>query len=200
MSSPTELLAAASAVGVSYLCGSVPTGVLLARSKGIDLTRSGSGNIGATNAYRVAGRTVGLLTLAGDVVKGVVPVWAVRALGFSEGVVCAAGFAAFIGHLFPLFLRFHGGKGVATALGVFLGLAPASILPTLTVFGVTLWRWRIVSLASCAAALSLPLVLGALGAPASRIVLGAAIALLVMWRHRENFLRLGKGKEPRLSL
>lgn len=199
MSSPTEFFAVASAVGLSYLCGSVPTGVLLSRSKGVDLRRSGSGNIGATNAYRVAGRTVGLLTLAGDVLKGLLPVWAARELEFSEGVVCATGFAAFAGHLFPLFLRFRGGKGVATALGVFLGLAPASILPALTVFGVTLWRWRIVSLASCAAALSLPLVLWPLGAQFPQLVVGLAVALLVTWRHRENFLRLKRGEEPRFG-
>lgn len=199
MSSPTEFLVVASTVGLSYLCGSVPTGVLLTRSKGIDLRRSGSGNVGATNAYRVAGRAVGLLTLAGDVVKGLVPVWASRAFGLSEGAVCAAAFAAFIGHLFPLFLRFRGGKGVATALGVFLGLAPAAILPALTVFGVTLWRWRIVSLASCAAALSLPLVLWPLGAQFPQLLVGLAVALLVTWRHRENFSRLTRGEEPRFG-
>ncbi len=196
---PADLSATALLAVAAYLCGSIPTGVILTRPRGIDLRSSGSGNIGATNAYRVAGKAVGSLTLAGDVAKGLLPVLAARALKLEQSSLCLVGFAAFVGHLYPVFLRFRGGKGVATALGIFLGLTPVNIVPALTVFAVTLWRWRFVALASCAAALSVPVTLWLLGSSPAAVTLGIAVALLIVWRHRENFRRLSRGEEPKVG-
>ena len=106
----------------AYLLGSVPVGVLLARMKGADPRKVGSGNIGATNVMRAAGKVTGALTLVGDILKGLLPVVLAFVVGEPAIVVAAVGLAAFLGHLFPLFLKFKGGKGVATALGVYLGL------------------------------------------------------------------------------
>ena len=113
---------------VSYLLGSVPTGLLLGKALGVDIRTSGSGNIGATNVYRTLGRTVGIMTLLGDCLKGLIPVLAASWLGFPDIWIAAAGAAAFFGHVFSVFLGFKGGKGVATALGVFIGSSPLSVL------------------------------------------------------------------------
>src|SRR5581483_4884218 len=119
---------------VAYLCGSIPTGVLLTRRLGIDIRSTGSGNVGATNVARSAGKKVGLLTLLGDAFKGLIPVVVVRMLGLGEVTLASAAVAALLGHIFSPFLQFSGGKGVATGFGVFLGMAPLAVFIALVTF------------------------------------------------------------------
>jgi len=185
---------------VAYLTGSIPTGVLLAQRAGIDPRRVGSGNIGATNVARSAGLAIGLATLAGDAMKGALPVMAARWLGFPEPVVAGAGVAAVIGHIAPIGLRFRGGKGVATALGTLVVLAPGAAFACVVVFAAIVWHQRLVSLASIVAAMTAPVVLFVGGAPRVTTAAMACIAVLVVVRHRENLRRLLTGTEPRLTL
>src|SRR5512142_1162952 len=126
----------------AYLLGSIPTGLLLGKALGVDIRAAGSGNIGATNVYRTLGRKVGVLTLVGDCLKGVIPVVVAKALGLPVLWVGIVGLAAFLGHVYTVFLGFKGGKGVATALGVFLAAAPLAVLAALGVFILVVYRWR----------------------------------------------------------
>jgi glycerol-3-phosphate acyltransferase PlsY len=166
----------------------------------VDVRKVGSGNIGATNVARGAGKKAGLLTLLGDALKGLVPVLLVRFLDLGETLLACTAVAAFLGHLFPVFLGFSGGKGVATGLGVFLGLAPSAILLALGLFLATFALTRIVSLASLVAAAATPLLLFFLAYPSERVTAGVVVALLIVVRHRENIARLRKGQEPKFSL
>lgn len=182
----------------AYLLGSIPTGLLLARAcGGIDIRATGSGNIGATNVYRTMGKKIGLMTLLGDCLKGLLPVLLVRALGMDDAWIAAVGVAAFLGHVYTVFLGFKGGKGVATALGVFLGASPLSVLLALVIFGVVLWKWRYVSLASITAAASMPVIVALVGSTRLTIAMTSFIALLVIYKHRENLQRLRAGSESR---
>jgi acyl phosphate:glycerol-3-phosphate acyltransferase len=188
------------AVGSAYLCGSIPTGVLIARRLGVEVRKVGSGNIGATNVARSAGKKAGLLTLCGDAAKGVIPVLLVRFLDLGEITLAATAVAALLGHLFSPFLGFSGGKGVATGLGVFLGLAPYAILFAFFFFLVTFALFRIVSLSSLVATAATPLLLLLLGYPRAYVGAGLVIALLIILRHQDNIIRLWKGQEPKFSL
>jgi len=187
------------AVVSAYLCGSIPTGVLIARRLGVEVRQVGSGNIGATNVARSAGKKAGLLTLLGDAAKGLLPVLIVRLLDLRDTTLACTAVAAVLGHLFPIFLGFSGGKGVATGLGVFLGLAPYAILLALLLFLATFVFFRIVSLASLVAAAATPLLLLWLAYPSARVVAGLVIALLIIARHHENITRLWKGQEPKFT-
>ncbi|MGH7856312.1 MAG: glycerol-3-phosphate 1-O-acyltransferase PlsY [Candidatus Binatia bacterium] len=182
---------------LGYVAGSVPTGVLLARRAGIDVRMEGSGNVGATNVARTAGRRLGILTLAGDLLKGLVPVAVARGVGASPETVAAVAIAAIVGHVFSLFLRFHGGKGVATGFGVLVGLAPLASLLPLLVFVIVVGLTRIVSLASIFAAGSAPVFLWLMDGPLPVVVAAAIIAFLITWRHQENIARLLAGTESR---
>jgi glycerol-3-phosphate acyltransferase PlsY len=191
----------------AYLIGSIPSGYILARLKRVDVRQVGSGNIGATNVTRAAGRGLGLLTLIIDVAKGALPVLLATSLelvpnadaSFDQRARVGAAIAAFLGHVFPIFLGFRGGKGVATALGAILALAPLVIVLPLVVFtGVFVLR-RVVSLASMSAALAAPLSSAAFGQPASVTWATGLIALVIMIRHRENVGRLRAGTEPRFG-
>lgn len=187
------------AVVLAYLAGSIPTGVLLGRIAGVDVRSAGSRNIGATNVARTAGRGLGILTLVGDLLKGLVPVVIVRVLGETDVVVAATGFAALAGHVFSVFLRMQGGKGVATGAGVLLGLAPAIAPIPLALFIGTFAISRIVSLASIVAAVSAPIALF-LGGRSLPVTLAAlAISVLIVWRHQENLSRLLAGTEPKFT-
>jgi glycerol-3-phosphate acyltransferase PlsY len=189
---PYLLLAAA------YLLGSVPTGLLLARAFGdVDIRTAGSGNIGATNVYRTLGKKLGVMTLVGDCLKGLIPVLAARHLEFSDPWIAAVGLAAFLGHVYTVFLGFKGGKGVATALGVFLGISPVSVLAAIVVFVAVLLTWRFVSLASMAAAAVVPSLVAFFEKRPSFTLLALVVAALVIWRHRENIQRLREGTESR---
>jgi glycerol-3-phosphate acyltransferase PlsY len=184
----------------AYLLGSVPTGLLLARAFGdVDIRTAGSGNIGATNVYRTLGKKLGLLTLVGDCLKGLLPVLAARMLQLDPHWVAAVGLAAFLGHIYTVFLGFKGGKGVATGLGVFLGISPASILVAILVFIIVLFRWRYVSLASIASAAVVPSLVAFFEKTRSHTLMALLVAALIIWRHRENIRRLRDGTESRFK-
>ena len=184
----------------AYLCGAVPTGVLLARRHGVDPRDVGSGNIGATNVARAAGVTAGVLTLAGDAVKGFAPVLIAQRAGYDPPAVALTALAAFLGHLYSCFLNFEGGKGVATGLGVLLGLAPGAMVVVVPVFLATLATSRYVSVASMVAAAATPLVLAALGYDRTIVVVGLMISALIILRHRDNLRRLRFGTEARVGV
>jgi glycerol-3-phosphate acyltransferase PlsY len=191
----------------AYLVGSIPWSWLVVRWKtGRDVREVGSGNVGATNAMRAAGRGAGALALVLDVVKGVAPVLAARSLGAPPLVESGVAAFAVVGHMYPLWLRFRGGKGVATAAGALGALAPLAMSLSLVVFvAVVTWK-RYVSLASIAAACTFPLFVLLLAArddgaraEASFLVGSTLVPLLVVWRHRGNLRRLVAGTERRLG-
>lgn len=183
----------------AYLLGSVPTGLLLARSMGVNIREAGSGNIGATNVYRTIGRKLGMLTLFGDCLKGLIPVLIAKWLGLPEVWIAAVGLAAFLGHVYTVFLGFKGGKGVATALGVFLGTSPLSVLFGVAVFALMLYKWRYVSLASITAAAIIPVLVWIAGGGAALIAMALVIAAVVIVKHHENIARLRAGTESRFK-
>lgn len=179
----------------AYLIGSIPTGLLLGKMYGIDVRNEGSGNIGATNLYRTVGRKVGIITLLGDCLKGLLPVVLVKSSALPPEFAAWVGLAAFCGHVFSVFLKFKGGKGVATALGVFLALSPLAIAIALALFAILMFLWRYVSLGSISAAAIMPVTVYFLGE--SGVVTGvtSAIAAIVIIRHHENIKRLISGSE-----
>jgi glycerol-3-phosphate acyltransferase PlsY len=183
----------------AYLIGSIPSGLLLARTMGIDVRRSGSGNIGATNVTRLAGKRLGILTLLADMIKGIVPMLLARQLlGGQEEMqswVILCGIAAFLGHLFPLYLKFRGGKGVATAMGIFLVMQPLAVLFCLAVFATVVKLFGYVSLGSLTAAALMPVFVWLLGGESSTLMAATVIALLIWLRHRDNIARLLRGQE-----
>lgn len=182
----------------AYLIGSIPTGLLLVKAfSGVDIRETGSGNIGATNVYRTLGRKVGLLTLIGDCLKGVIPVVAAISLGLPDFWIAVVGLAAFLGHVYTVFLRFKGGKGVATALGVFLAASPLSVPVALVVFSLILYKWRYVSLASISAAACMPLLVTLIGKKPETVAMTIVIAVIVIYKHKENIKRLRAGTENR---
>lgn len=183
----------------SYVLGSIPTGVLLGRVRGIDPRHGGSGNIGATNVARTAGRWLGLLTLIGDALKGAIPALIASSLSSDARVAAAAGAVAIAGHLWSCFLEFHGGKGVATALGVFLVLAPQAVAVAFVGFVLAFLITRYVSLASLIAVSLLPLAVFVIdvGAPTRTAALCAALAITA--KHRDNIARLRSGTEPQFG-
>lgn len=183
----------------AYLLGSVPTGLLLARTMGIDIREAGSGNIGATNVYRTIGRKLGIMTLIGDALKGLVPVLVAKVLGLPLAWVAAVGLAAFLGHVYTVFLRFKGGKGVATALGVFLAATPLAVLGGVVVFGTVLYKWRFVSLASITAAALIPVLVWATGGGLELVAMAIAISVVVIAKHHENIARLRAGTENKFK-
>ena len=180
-----------------YLLGSIPTGYLLGMLAGVDVTKAGSGNVGATNVARVLGRWQGGLTLIADAAKGLIPVVVAMQSGASLGTTVLAGTASFVGHLYPIFLKFRGGKGVATALGVFIALAPLAALILLAVFALTALISRRVSLGSMVTAAMAPLILWLFHYPALVIGVAAFIGAAIIFRHRSNIQRLINGSEPR---
>jgi glycerol-3-phosphate acyltransferase PlsY len=184
----------------SYFIGAIPSGVVLARAfSGKDVRQEGSGNIGATNVTRVLGKKLGALTLAGDLLKGFLPVCIGSYLVSSLNVVCLMGLAAFLGHLFPVYLRFKGGKGVATALGVFLYFAPLVILIEVVVFVAVVGIWKYVSLGSLIAAAAMPLLLLLFAFPKPVVLLSIAFALLIFTKHKANIKRLLSGTENKFG-
>ncbi len=183
-----------------YLLGAVPFGLVVSRLAGApDPRTAGSHNIGATNVARLAGKPAGIACLLLDVAKGALPTWLALVTHPAEPWQAAlVGLAAFLGHLYPLYLGFKGGKGVATALGVWLALSPSALVGILLVFGLVAWRTRYVSLASMSACTSAPLWLLLAKAPPAQVALAAVMAALVIYRHRENIARLRAGRESRL--
>jgi acyl phosphate:glycerol-3-phosphate acyltransferase len=191
----------------AYLLGSIPFGLLIAKTLGQrDVRTEGSGNIGATNVARVAGPAAGVLTLILDAAKGAAAVWlAARFSGDSATWMMVAALAALVGHCFPVWLGFKGGKGVATALGIFAVLCPFAAVAALVLFLVVAGYWKYVSLASVSAAAAMPLLIYFLWAPRHApptvIILGTmAASLLVIYKHDANLQRLVEGSEPKFSL
>lgn len=190
---------------LAYLAGSIPFGLLVVRAfTGKDIRHGGSGNIGATNARRAAGNLAGALTLAGDMAKGAVPVAVALTHDglaglFGGGFPALVALAAFLGHLYPVYLKFRGGKGVATAAGGLAPLAPVVVFSALVVFlAVVAWGRR-VSLGSLAAALSLPICAFIAGMPRFTTVVMAVMCLLIWLRHWQNIKRLMDATEPRIG-
>ena len=182
---------------IGYLLGSVPAGFILGSMSGVDVRRSGSGNVGATNVARVVGKRQGILTLIADSAKGFVPVILATQVGAGLAVIVLVGIAAFLGHLYPIFLKFKGGKGVATALGVFLALAPTATLVLIAIFAATVLSSRIVSLSSIAIAVAAPIIFWLFHYPTSVISMALFIGAAIVIRHRANIQRLINGSEPR---
>ncbi len=190
----------------AYLLGSIPWGLLVTRFFGReDIRKAGSGNIGAANVTRVAGPAAGILTLALDTGKGFAAVWlAGRYSNESATWMMIAGLAVLLGHCFPVWLGFEGGKGVATALGVFLALCAPAALSALALFGLVAAYWKYVSLGSVAAAAAMPLLIYFLWAPhhapPTAIIFGTmAAALLIIYKHDANLQRLVEGVEPKFT-
>ena len=190
----------------AYLLGSIPFGLLLSRIfGGGDVRTSGSGNIGATNVARVAGPVAGVLTLLLDAGKGAAAVWlAARFSNESATWMMIAVLAVLLGHCFPIWLRFRGGKGVATAAGAFLVLCPPALLGSLILFLLVAFFWRYISLASISAAASMPLLIYLLWAPHHAppliVTFGALAATgIVVYKHDANIQRLVEGEEPKFS-
>lgn len=183
----------------AYLLGSIPTGLLLGKLYGIDVRSEGSGNIGATNLYRTVGRKVGVITLIGDCLKGFLPVLLACQLGLGEPLQAWIGLAAFCGHVFSIFLLFKGGKGVATALGVYLALAPLAVLGALLVFIVLVAIWRYISLGSIVAAAIMPLIIFFRPHSNELLIATALISVIVIAKHHANIRRLLAGSESKFK-
>jgi len=182
----------------AYLLGSIPTGLVLSRAlAGKDPRQQGSRNIGATNVMRTVGKALGAITLLGDVLKGLIPVVIALWLVEEQTWVAGVGLAAFLGHCFPIYLRFRGGKGVATAVGIFLPTAPLAVVLDIVVFAVGVGISRMVSVGSIAAAAAMPILIWLLGYPLPYIVLGICVAVLIIYRHKENIKRLLGGRESK---
>lgn len=186
----------------SYLIGAIPSSYIAGRlARGIDLREHGSGNLGATNAFRVLGARVAAPVMLFDILKGFFPALAFPLLDSSPRWEWALlyGFASILGHVFPVYMGFRGGKGVATATGVFLAMSPLAVGIAAAVWGVVLRLSRIVSLASLAAAATLVLALALTESRPAVVALGGAIALFVVFSHRSNIGRIRRGAEPRFG-
>lgn len=183
----------------AYLLGSIPFGLVLGKAVGIDVRRAGSGNIGATNVARLAGKKLGALTLLLDAGKALAVVlaasWLLAGRPDQEQWVALCGAAAFLGHLYPVYLGFRGGKGVATALGLFLYLEPLATLGAAVIFIGVVYNWGYVSLGSLTAALLLPGLIWLISASVSHALLAVFAAGLIWLKHRDNIVRLMRQQE-----
>jgi glycerol-3-phosphate acyltransferase PlsY len=182
-----------------YVIGSIPFALVLARVWGTDLRRVGSGNLGAANVMRASGVTAGVVVAMLDMAKGAASVWLAARLSDGAEVPAAAGLAAIIGHVYPIWLRFRGGKGVATACGVFAMLTPLAVPLTLAIFAAAVWLTKYISLGSVLAALALPPMAYAFGSPAPAVLAAAAASALIVFRHRSNVHRMRTGTERRVG-
>jgi len=184
----------------AYMLGAVPFGLLLSRAiTKRDPREHGSGNIGATNAMRTGGKVVGILTLLADIAKSLIPVSIAVAMELSELWIGAIAAASFIGHIFPVYLKFKGGKGVATMLGAMLPWQPLATLIGAVIWGILIWRTRYVSLASIAGALALPLLVWITGGSQSALIVSILFASLVTAKHASNISRLLDGSESTIG-
>ena len=193
----TELLL----VLFAYLLGSLPTALVVVRLfTGDDVRRKGSGNVGATNALRAAGWKAGVVVTVIDVAKGAVPVWLMRLYNPESVWIAAAMLAAVLGHCYPVWLKFRGGKGVATGFGSFLVIAPLSALAALALWFVVLVIWRWVSLASMVASASFPMILKLIDNPdLVTLIAVSAAAVLIILRHGSNIRNMLAGSEAKVG-
>jgi glycerol-3-phosphate acyltransferase PlsY len=189
------------AIIAAYLIGSVPFALLLSRRwSATDLRTFGSGNLGAANALRASGVRAGVLVAVLDAAKGAASVALAMRISNAPIAPAAAGFAAIIGHIYPIWLKFKGGKGVATACGVFSVLTPIAVPPSLLVFLVAVWASKYISLGSILASIALPSIVYATGASAATLAVAIAAAALIIFRHRSNLTRLLGGTERRFGV
>lgn len=187
------------AAALGYLLGSVPFAFLLARRHGVDLRRAGSGNVGAANVLRLTGTTDAVIAACLDGAKGALAVVLARRLMTDATAPVVAGLAAVIAHIYPVWLGFRGGKGVATAAGAFAVLAPGAVLIAAGAFVVSIWITRYVSVGSMAAAMTLAIATVARDLPAPVVAGAAGAALMILYRHRGNLARVRAGTEPRIG-
>jgi glycerol-3-phosphate acyltransferase PlsY len=194
-------LNALSLILAAYFIGSIPFALLLARRWGVrELRRIGSGNIGAANVLRASGVKAGVLVAILDIAKGAAGVALAQRLSLAPEVPAAAGFAAIVGHIYPVWLTFRGGKGVATACGVFSVLTPLAVLPALALFTLAIWVTRYISMGSVVASVALPPLAYATGSPVPAVTAAIAASTLILFRHRTNLHRLRAGTEQRIGL
>jgi len=180
-----------------YLLGSIPIGLLLTKlfSK-IDPRKMGSKNIGATNIFRTAGKRLGILTLVGDLLKGAIPVVIAIQWGESDLWIAIAGLTPILGHIFPIFLGFKGGKGVATALGIYLVISPIAVLIECLLFAGIVWKSKFISLGSLACATTIPILIAFFRSDSKAyFIISVIIAALILYRHQSNISRLLQGTE-----
>ena len=189
------------AIVAAYAIGSIPFALIVARRWGTqDLRRRGSGNLGAANVWRATGATAGVLVAILDIAKGATGVVLAQRLDGGAAAPAAAGVAAVVGHVYPVWLGFRGGKGVAASCGVFAVLAPLALVPALAVFFLGVWITKYISAASVMAALALPPLAYATGSPRPAIGAAAAVSALILFRHRSNLKRVRAGTEPRVGM
>lgn len=185
---------------LGYLVGSVPFAFLLARLRGIDVRFAGSGNVGAANVLRTTGPWRGVIVMALDIAKGAAAVALAHVLAGGTTLIALSGAAAVVGHIYPVWLRFHGGKGVAVAAGVFTILTPVAAAAAAALFLLIAWITRYISLASMAATVALPPAAWILGSPIPIVLVAFGTASLILFRHRTNWRRLRSGTERRVGV
>jgi glycerol-3-phosphate acyltransferase PlsY len=185
---------------LGYFAGSVPFAFLLTRCRGVDVRIAGSGNVGAANVMRTTGTGRAIAVMALDVAKGAAAVFAVQLAAGGASVAALTGAAAIVGHIYPVWLRFHGGKGVAVAAGVFSVLTPLATGLAASLFLITVWLTRYVSLGSIAATVALPPIAWWSGAPPAVVIAAAGTGALIVFRHRANLGRLRAGTERRMGV
>ncbi len=194
------MLVAATLIFAGYLFGSISAAILTCRAMGLpDPRQDGSGNPGATNVLRLGGKKAAAITLAGDLLKGLIPVLIARLLSAETAVVALVGLVAFLGHLYPVFFSFHGGKGVATAFGVILGVSPVVAACAFGTWLAVAVVTRLSSLGALTASVLAPGFLWFFNAPSAYIAAVAIMAVLLLWRHRSNIQRLLDGSESRIG-
>jgi len=185
---------------LGYLLGSIPFAYLLARRhRGIDLRQTGSGNVGAANLLRTTTRKIGISAMALDIAKGIASVLVAQRFDAGPAAPAVAGVAAVLGHIYPVWLGFRGGKGVATTCGVFTILAPQATAIAAAVFLGTVWWTRYISLGSIAGSMVLPPLAYLMGAPEMTVLAAVVVSAIVLHRHRSNFNRILSGIERRLG-
>lgn len=185
-------------ITLSYLLGSIPFGVLVSKYKGVDLRSKGSGNIGATNVLRTVGKGAAAVTLSGDLLKGSLAVILAKN-SLSEPWVAISGIAVIIGHIFPLFLKFKGGKAVATAFGVILIYSPIVAVSVIFLWVIIVYTFRYSSLGAIISFLLLPGIMVVLDKDNTKIFFAFAVSILVLLRHTGNIGRLLKGREKKIG-
>ncbi|MBI3752712.1 MAG: glycerol-3-phosphate 1-O-acyltransferase PlsY [Deltaproteobacteria bacterium] len=186
---------------IAYFIGSIPTGIIVAKILGAPDPRTvGSGNIGATNVGRAGGKAAGIITLVGDVLKGfLIILLAFYIFGSSPKEISIMGLAVFLGHIFPVFLKFKGGKGVATALGVFLAIGPLPAMAALILFVILVAIFRYISVGSMIAAASIPVFFSFFTSSQPYVPLAAVIAVFIILKHSDNIKRLIQGTENKIG-
>jgi glycerol-3-phosphate acyltransferase PlsY len=184
---------------IAYIIGSIPFGIIISRARGVDLRKVGSGNIGATNVLRAVGKKEAILTLLGDILKGTVGVLLAKALSQSETVVVLSAIAAVLGHDFSIFLRFKGGKGVATSIGVLIGYAPVVALVTVNVWILVVFFYRYSSLGALVSFTFVPVFMLLARKGYEGMLLSVVLTALIYFKHRQNIKRLLEGREPKIG-